>query len=173
MTGALERLARTLDRRFWLAAAGGTVAALVVLGIPSAIIPNPFFTRMIATEPFNVLVWLASAPLVGLLLATYVVRTEESATDPHADAGSGRATVGGIAAYLAIGCPICNKVVVAALGVSGALDIFAPLQPLIGAASIAVLGATLAWRLQMRARGCVRCGVGNGPGDVAHLEQGV
>jgi len=47
--------------------------------------------------------------------------------------------------------------VVAALGVSGALTVFAPLQPVIGAASVALLAVTLAWRLRDRVRGCPRC----------------
>ena len=169
MTATLDRLVPTLDRRFWIAGAAGTIAALLVLGIPSAVIPNPLFIRMTPTEPFNVIVWLASAPLAGFLLATYVSRGGPAATDPHADAGATRATVGGIAAYLAIGCPICNKVVVAALGVSGALNVFAPLQPLIGAASIAVLAGTLVWRLRMRARGCTRCAVETGAPGTSHL----
>lgn len=60
---------------------------------------------------------------------------------------------GGLAAFLAIGCPVCNKVALVLLGTSGALTIWAPLQPLLGIASLALLGATLAWRLRMRARG--------------------
>jgi len=151
------RLIATLDRRFWLAAMGGTLLTLLVLGIPTAVIPNPFFVRMTPTEPFNVVVWLVSAPLMGALLATYVSRGPVGHRDAHAEQGGARASVGGIAAFLAIGCPICNKVVVAVLGVSGALNVFAPLQPIIGAASIALLVATLAWRLRMRVRGCTRC----------------
>jgi hypothetical protein len=60
---------------------------------------------------------------------------------------------GGLAAFLAIGCPVCNKVALVLLGTSGALTIWAPLQPLVGIVSLALLGATLAWRLRMRARG--------------------
>ena len=129
----------------------------LILGLPTAVIPNPFFIRMTPTEPLNVIVLLASAPLGGLLLATYVSKRSAAVTDVHADVGGGRATLGGVAAYLAIGCPICNKIIVAVLGVSGALSVFAPLQPLIGAASILLLAATLAWRLRLRARGCARC----------------
>jgi hypothetical protein len=164
VTEAYQRLAATLDRRFWVAAIGGTVFALIVLGVPSAVIPNPLFIRMTPTEPFNVAVWLASAPLAGLLLATYLSKGGAAAADVHADAGAGRATLGGVAAYLAIGCPVCNKIVVLALGVSGALNVFAPLQPLIGASSVALLAGTLAWRLTMRARGCNRCVAGSGRG---------
>ncbi len=174
VTAFLMRLASTLDRRFWLAAAGGTIAALVVLGIPSAVIPTPLFIRMTPTEPVNVVIWLASAPLAGLLIATYVSKTPLLAADPHGGVGAGRATLGGVAAYLAIGCPICNKVVVAALGVSGALNVFAPLQPLIGALSVATLAGTLAWRLRMRARGCTRCAeTGTNEPDPHPIEQAV
>lgn len=157
LTGTAASVARTLDHRFWLTAAGGTVLAALVLGVPSAVVPNPFFTRMTPTEPFNVLIWVLSAPLTGLLLATYIARKGAAARDVHADAGSGRATLGSVAAYLAIGCPLCNKIVVATLGVSGALNVFGPAQPFIGVVSVALLGATLVWRLRMRAHGCARC----------------
>jgi hypothetical protein len=146
-----------LDARDWLVAALGAFGALVVLGVPTAVIPNPFFIRMTPIEDFNVIVLLASAPLVGLLLATYIRPPRHATTHDRREPGAGRATFGGVAAYLAIGCPICNKVVVAALGVSGALSIFAPIQPLIGAASVALLSGTLAWRLRDRARQCERC----------------
>jgi hypothetical protein len=162
MAGALQpgsraALRSTIDARFCIFALLATFGSLLVLGVPTAVIPNPFFIRMTPTETFSVLVWLASAPLIGLLVATYV-RPPRHAIDHRRDEpGAGRATLGGVAAYLAIGCPICNKVVVAALGVSGALSIFAPLQPLIGAASVALLGTTLAWRLRARTRRCERC----------------
>jgi len=38
-------------------------------------------------------------------------------------------------------------------GSAGALTIWAPLQPILGAASLVLLAATLAWRLRVRARG--------------------
>jgi len=148
-----------------MAAAVGSLVAALLLGVPSAVIPNPFFVRMTPTEPANYLVWLISAPLSGLLIATYIGRDGVKA-DPHADSGSGRITIAGIGAYLAIGCPICNKIIVAVLGVSGALNVFAPLQPVIGALSIALLAGTLAWRLRMRAQGCERC-VGAGSSEPA------
>lgn len=155
--GGFGALISTLDARFWFAALIGTLGALIVLGVPTAVIPNPFFIRMTPTQTFNLVVWLASAPLIGLLIATYIRPLGHTAAHPRRETGSGRATLGGVAAYLAIGCPICNKVVVAALGVSGALSYFAPLQPIIGAASVALLGGTLLWRLRDRARRCERC----------------
>lgn len=157
VSGSFTALRTTFDGRFWLVAALATLGSLLLLGVPTAVIPNPFFIRMTPTETFNVIVWLGSAPLVGLLAATYVRPPGHALGHPRHEAGAGRATLGGVAAYLAIGCPICNKVVVAALGVSGALSVFAPIQPLIGAASVTLLGATLGWRLRARARRCERC----------------
>jgi hypothetical protein len=158
VTAALVTIARagsTLDRRYWLIAAGATVLALLVLGIPSAVIPNPFFVRMTPVEAFNIAVWVASAPLIGLVTATYLAPRRD--VHPATADGSTRASLASIGAFLAIGCPICNKVVVAVLGVSGALSIFGPIQPAIGAVSVALLGATLVWRLRDRAAGCPRC----------------
>lgn len=155
--GGLAALRSTLDWRFWVVTVIATAGSLVLLGVPTAVIPNPFFVRMTPTEASNLAIWLVSAPMIGLLVATYVGQPTHSGSHPGAESGTGRATLGGIAAYLAIGCPICNKVVVAALGVSGALNYFAPVQPVIGAASVALLGGTLAWRLRNRARRCERC----------------
>ncbi len=140
--------------RFWLAALGGTLLTLLVLGLPSAIIPNPIFGRMVATRPTDVAIWLASAPLFGLTLATYAVRPHRS---DHARGEEVRLGLGGLAVFFAIGCPVCNKLVLLALGTSGALTIFAPIQPIIGIVSLLFLVATLAYRLRQLARGCDRC----------------
>jgi hypothetical protein len=150
-------LLSAFDRRFWVVAAVATLASVTVLGIPTAVIPNPFFIRMTPTEPINVAVLVISAPLMGLLVATYLAPDPRRLAERHDAGGTGRASLGGVAAYLAIGCPICNKIIVAVLGVSGALTVFGPLQPIIGLASVALLTATLAWRLRRRIQGCPAC----------------
>jgi hypothetical protein len=55
--------------------------------------------------------------------------------------------LGGFLAYLAIGCPTCNKVALLALGSSGAINWFAPLQPWLAAVSILALAYALRRRL--------------------------
>ena len=168
------------DRRLLAWAVVWGVVSLFAFGLVSAIIPNPVFGRQIPPEPFAIAVWIASAPLMGILAATYVVpvmaRAEPSvlggsragsgaaATSAASSAASAAAsaaetrgttlgTLAGFGAFLAIGCPVCNKIALVLLGTSGALTIFAPIQPLIGAASLALLAGTLAWRLRSRARG--------------------
>jgi len=121
-----------------LVAAGSALA----LGIPTGVVRTPFYTRMTPVLWWNYPVLAASAMLIGLTAATYV-RGPAGARQTEAHAATG----GGLLSLFAIGCPICNKLVVLALGVSGALRYFAPLQPLLAVASLAVVGGALWARL--------------------------
>lgn len=156
-------LCATVDGRFLAWAAASTIAALAAFGLVSAIIPNPVFARRIPPEPFAIAVWLVSAPLMGLVAATYVAppRLAGAATPLATASLSGEddqragalGTVAGVGAFLAIGCPVCNKLALVLLGTSGALGIWAPIQPVVGVVSLVLLVGTLAWRLRSRARG--------------------
>jgi hypothetical protein len=157
--------AAVVDRRFFTWAALWAVVSLVAFGLVSAIIPNPVFGRQIPPEPFAIAVWLLSAPLMGLVMATYTVASPVTMPVPLTmGSGTGRSarperdgsllgTIAGLGAFLAIGCPVCNKIALVLLGTSGAMTVYAPLQPVIGAASLALLGATLVWRMRLRVRG--------------------
>lgn len=68
---------------------------------------------MIPAGPSNYTFWVATSVLLGLIGATYLTRGSAPAVGEHKTAG------GGILSVLAVGCPICNKVAVLALGVSG------------------------------------------------------
>ncbi len=154
----------TIDRQFAAHAVLWTIASLLAFGLVAAIIPNPIFGRQVPVEPFAIVVWILSAPLMGLLGATYTspgaAVPAEPATLVLAPAGGTAAdrdgtTIGAVAsvgAFLAIGCPVCNKIALVLLGTSGAMTIFAPLQPVIGAVSLALLVATLIWRFRLRTR---------------------
>lgn len=120
-----------------------TALYLVAVGIPTAIIPNPLFIRMLPAGPLNYAFWIVPALLFGPLLATYLVPIAESNCPLQR-----RATAGGILSFLAVGCPICNKVVVVLLGVGGALNYFQPLQPVLGAASVLMLAYALWLRVR-------------------------
>ena len=81
---------------------------------------------------------MVGAVLVGLLAATYVHRSEQGLT-----AGSQGEKIlgGGLLSVFAIGCPVCNKIVVLALGATGALTYFVP--AMVHARSEAAKAATL------------------------------
>lgn len=54
----------------------------MAFGIVTAIIPNPVFGRGIPPEPFAIAVWLGSAPLTGLVMATYFAPIPASSPVP-------------------------------------------------------------------------------------------
>jgi len=109
-------------------------AAVAVIAVPTRLVPNDYFRRMTPTRPLDYVLLVLTAPLVGMTASIALRRR-----DGREKAAAGSAFV----TTLAVGCPICNRVVVALLGVSGALSIWAPLQPLLGFSAIAVLLYTL------------------------------
>ena len=126
----------------WLVVGAATALASLAMGIPTGVVHTSLYRRMTPVTWWDYPVWATSAVLVGLLAATYV------RTRPVLPGGGGRALGGGMLATLAIGCPICNKIVVTLIGVSGALDYWAPLQPVLGLSSIALLLIALVVRLR-------------------------
>lgn len=128
------------------------VIALLV-GLPTDVIPNPVFGRPVPVTWWSYPVLAATAILGGLLAATYV-RTDDEPLDRPGRAGG----LGGLLAFFAVGCPVCNKLVIIALGTTGALEWFAPAQPWLAALSIALL----AWALAARLRGEAACRIAPG-----------
>ncbi len=132
-----------------LAAVVGMLVTALVIGVPTGIVATPFYHRMTPVLWWNYPVWAVTALLSGLILATYI-RTDDVSSRP-----SQVGFAGGFLSLLAVGCPICNKVVVLAIGVTGALNLWAPLQPLIAVLSLGLLG----WALSRRLRGERACPV--------------
>jgi len=125
--------------------AAGAYAA--VIAVPTAIIANPWFARMTPPTVWSWLFWILPALLFGPLTASYVIRLR-----PESCSVDGPTMGAGLLSYLAVGCPICNKVVVALMGVGGALTYFQPVQPVLGAVSVALLAYGLKLRLGLSHR---------------------
>ena len=156
----LEALKGWTSARWRFAAAMAAVSALAI-GLPTDVIPNPVFGRQgTPVEPWAMPVLAITAVLSGLLFATYVQAGTRDETDEAAglDRPSRFGSLGGLLSFFAVGCPICNKVVVIALGTSGALTWFAPVQPYLGVVALGLL----AWALRVRLRGEVACTVDAG-----------
>ncbi len=148
-----------------VAAAGFSLLFALLVGIPTVIIPNPVFGREIAVLAWNYPVWFASSVLAGMLAATYV-RPSKSTPLPASDDTEGTrqgrfGIVGTVLAWFAVGCPVCNKLALLALGYSGALTWFAPFQPVLAVAAILLTGGALIFRL----RGQISCPASTPPAD--------
>jgi MFS family permease len=148
---------RSWPARRWVAALVGAGLTALVIGLPTDVIPNPVFGRPVDVTWWSYPVLVVTAVLGGLLLATYV-RVDEPGVLPDAQAvvadRSGRAGgVGGLLSFFAVGCPVCNKLVVVALGTVGARRWFEPIQPYLAVASVVLLALAVRARLR-NARSC-------------------
>lgn len=155
------------------AAVLATIVVGVVIGIATVLIPNSFFTREIPPVWWNYPVWIVTSAMSGILIATYVRPHGRAASAALEDSDSaeevmvptsadreerrtGRfALTGGMLAWFAVGCPVCNKIALLALGYTGALTWFAPLQPLLAGGALIFTAVAMVWRL----RGQVACPV--------------
>jgi hypothetical protein len=127
------------------------VAVALAIGIPTGIIDTPWYTRMTPVLWWNYPVWAMSSVLTAALIASYFRQPAVMAQSMH----GGKTFVGSMLSLFAVGCPICNKLVVIALGASGALTWFAPAQPFLALGSLGLL----AYALRARRRASVACRV--------------
>lgn len=119
----------------WVIAIVTSSVTFLIIGIPTAVIPNPFFGRAVDVTAWSVPVLLLTSVLSGLLLATYIRSTPRLDDQRSAKIGGAGAAI----SYFAVGCPVCNKLALVALGYSGAIKYFAPIQPILGAISLVLL----------------------------------
>jgi hypothetical protein len=120
---------------------------VVVIGIPSDVIPNPWFTRQIPVDGFDVFVLVSLSLLTGALAVTYAIASGPTVAANRSGIGSG------VLGFFAISCPVCNKIVLALIGTSGASGWFASIQPLLGIAAIALASTALVVRVRAIRRG--------------------
>lgn len=134
--------------RHWAVAALVTLVAAAAIGVPTGVVATPLYTRMTPVLWWNYPVWAISSVLEGLLVATYVSRRADARDTAQPKPRTARAVLAGVLSAFAVGCPVCNKLVVLALGVSGAMSYWAPAQPVLAVATVALLAHALVRRLR-------------------------
>jgi hypothetical protein len=142
---------RAWSIRRWITVAVSAIITGLVISIPTAVLENSVFGREIAVTSWSVPVIVITSILSGLLFATYVKNDSDNTEDTSLKIG----TAGAFFSFLAVGCPVCNKIALVALGYSGAMNYFAPVQPFLAFAGVAIL----AYALIMRLNGEVKCQV--------------
>lgn len=102
---------RSWPARRWAVAALAALATALVTGIPTGIVKTGFYTRMTPVTWWDYPFWALTAVLVGLTAATYVRVGPGGVTEgPDRTKRTLGAT---LLSVFAVGCPICNKLVVA------------------------------------------------------------
>lgn len=124
--------------------------ALLLFGVPTALVPTPFYTRMIPPNPLDYIFWIATSSLLGVYITLQLYGHQ------HAK-GEGVAAFGGaFGGILSFGCPICNKLLVAVLGTSTIMAYVDPYRPLLGALTLGVLGSAIYLKIR-GLRACATC----------------
>lgn len=148
------------SQRRWLVAVGAAVAFALLVALPTDLIDNPVFGRAIAPSWWALPSLAVSSLLGGLLVATYVAAPSQ----PDVSATRRGGWIGASLTYFAVGCPVCNKLVLVTLGSAGAITWFAPVQPLLQLLAVVLL----AWALRKRLLGELSCATTT-PGEVARV----
>lgn len=133
----------TWGLRRWGVAIGVGFVTFFAIALPTAVVENPIFGREIAVTSWSVTVLVITSILTGLLTATYVKNDYSDDNPVQLKLGG----AGALLSFFAVGCPVCNKLVLIALGYSGAIQYFAPIQPYLAFAGIALLVYSLRMRL--------------------------
>ena len=138
------------SRRRWLVALGTGAATVLVIALPTALIPTPVFGREVPPTAWAWPVLLVTSVLSGRSSppASASLAPTRMWTGPVAPECWGAAHL-----FFAVGFPVCNKLALLALGYTGALRGSRPIQPYLGAIGV----VPLAWALRVRLRGEVAC----------------
>ena len=113
------------------------LALFVVVGTVTAVWANPLFVRMTPVGPWEFGATVLTAFLAGVTTALWVPRCSLRTSG-----------TGGLASFLGIACPTCNKILMLIFGGPALLAWFDPVRPWLAAAGVIVMGfaAFRTWR---------------------------
>lgn len=143
--------------RRWAVALGTALGMVVLVAVPTDLVPNPVFGRDVPATWWAWPSLLLSSALAGLLAATYVAAPRGTRPGGASSVGTApaepdrpgrRGLLGGVLTFFAVGCPVCNKLVLLALGYAGAMTWFQPVQPVLQVLALALLATALVQRLR-------------------------
>jgi len=129
---------------------GGGLAALataVIMGVPTDVIPNPWFGRQTPPGTFDTVVLAMLSLLAGALAVTLTLARWSSVRH---GAGALR--------WFATSCSSCNRLVVLLLGATAVTGWFTPIQPILGIAAILLASGALMIRVRQLRRSPVSAG---------------
>jgi hypothetical protein len=118
----------------------------LVIGVPTDIVPNPVFGRQVPVRSWEPYVLVLTSILTGLWFGLQRARAE---TPDDEDSSVPTLSAAGLALF-AVACPVCNKIVLLAIGTSGALGFWEPLQPWLAGISLVALLASVLYAARRR-----------------------
>ena len=105
------------------------IALFAVLGTVTAVWANPLFVRMTPVGPWEFGATVLTALFAGVTVALWVPQCRLRTSG-----------AGGLASFLGIACPTCNKVLMLIFGGPALLAWFDPVRPYLATAGVIVMG---------------------------------
>ena len=120
--------------KYAMIAIGLAIVLFIILGIPTALVPNPFlnYVRMIPATPLDYFFLATTSVLFAVLISLKLYYKSEKQV-------GAKELAGGAAGFITFSCPICNMLLVALLGGATIMAFIEPLRPILGVISIAIL----------------------------------
>ncbi len=108
--------------------------AILILGIPTAVIRNHFYFRMTPAFWFDYVFLVVNGTLIGFYFAiTY------TSTQPEACKIEKKSLFASLLAIFGIACPICNQILMLIFSTTFLLSFLEPVRPFISLASTLLL----------------------------------
>ena len=133
----------------------GIISAVIIFflfGIPTDVIPNKFYARMIPSTSLDIFFLIAISLMLGIYIGLFFYLRHKKKKQSNAAAYAG---TGG--SFLAISCPICINLLVWIFGAAVLMAYLEPLRPYIGFLSIGLIGFGLYREIEI-IKECKTCG---------------
>ena len=130
------------------------VTIFLLLGIPTDIIENQRYLRMIPFTPLDVFFLVSTAILMGVYagLMTYL-----KITNKVTKISTKYGTSGTVFSFFAISCPTCIQFLVILFGTTSMMTYYNPVRPYIGVLSILLISYGIYRLIQVLRFKCITC----------------
>lgn len=131
--------------KYTLIAFGLSIIFIIIMGIPTALIPNPFVTysRMTPITNLDYFFLFTTSALLAILISLKLYFKSKKQIGV-------KELIGGTLGFVAFSCPLCSILLVTLLGSVIISSFIEPLRPLLGIISIIILSYLIYKTLQCK-----------------------
>ena len=131
------------NKILWKYLSIGLLASIILFllfGIPTDLVPNKYFIRMVPIKITDYIFLSLTSIMLGAYIALHYYSKKTSKKCDYAAYG------GAVAGVFAVGCPICNVLLISLFSATAILTYFEPYRPILGVLTIGILGAAIFYK---------------------------
>ena len=147
----IKRILKKQNIKFLLIGILSAIIIFFIVGIPSDVIPNKRYTRMIPATGLDMFFLFSISIMLGIYIGLFFYLKKQRQKQKNA-----ATYIGAAGGTLAIFCPTCIQFLVLIFGTAALMTYLEPLRPYIGFLSIALIGFGLYREIGIIKR-CKKC----------------